>query len=192
MGLTQACSQLRSEFRPTWLSTHKIPLSALDTYLRTFYPHADPSASPEAQRRLDTQYSPSGSLRIWIRTSELADMNIIKLLKHGTRFPDFTFSVHALPDVSAKMLASIQALVVNKTARWVSGLHNNKISQVRLNPKGNLNAPAIRVVVRERYAVPWMKRLLANHRIVASGYTESLGLGEVEKVWDFEFGVDYS
>jgi hypothetical protein len=127
-----------------------------------------------------------------IRTSELANMDVIKLLKHGARFPDTTLIVHSLPDVSAGMRASLQALISNKTERWVQALRHNKISQVRLQLNGNHNGPAIRVVVKECYALPWMKSSLTHRLAVADSYAKGLGLGDVEKVWDFIFAVDYS
>jgi hypothetical protein len=185
---------IRSEFRPAWLSTHRVPLSALDDYLRIYYPPIAPDASPEAKRRLETQYCPKGTLRIWIRTSELRDTNILRLLKHAARFPEFRFSVNGGLDVSAEILESIHALLSVKTPRWIQGVRNNKIGAVRLKYiKGDVDfGPTIGVVVKERYSLPWMRPVYGYQGALIGGYAELLGLGEVAKAWTIGFAVDYS
>ncbi|KAH7063978.1 hypothetical protein BKA63DRAFT_428200, partial [Paraphoma chrysanthemicola] len=193
IALTQTCTRLRSEFRPVWLATHKIPLCALDGYLKTFYPAVDPRISPEAQRRLETQFSPNASLRLWIRRGELGDVDIIRLLKHMTRFPNFKVTCQAFPDVDTVTLGSIQALIDNKNSSWISWIKNTTISQVRLLMRGFSDAGRpVRVVIKERYAPQWMKPTLNADTHVPPGYVDNLGLGEVAKQWRIAFGVDYS
>jgi hypothetical protein len=173
-----------------WLSTHMIPLFALSTYFTAFYPRASPHLSLALKNRLSGQHSASGSLRLWIRISELTDMDIVKLLKHTIRFPNSTVSVHALPDVDAAMLSSIHDLVANKADRWVNAIKGNKISGVLLN--ANHGQQICRIVVKEKYALPWMKAALGTHESAPVGFLEGLGLLEVVKFWRIDFGVDYS
>jgi hypothetical protein len=185
IGLTQSCSVLRSEFRPAWLSTHKIPLRVLTAYLKAFFPCPDPRASLEAQKRLASQTSTAGSLRVWIRKSELANVDITRLIRHAVRLPGCRITMHALPDVPTLVLDCLQVLVTNKTNRWISGIRNYKITQVRLV---NL---VVRIVVAERCAPRWMRPLLPTIS-APDGYTQGLGLVELEKGWTIHYGVDYS
>jgi hypothetical protein len=128
-------------------------------------------------------------MRIWIRTSELRDIDILRVLKHAARFPEFTFSVSGGPDVSAEALESIHALLSIKTPRWIQGVRSNKISAVRVHIKGlYIAGPTINVVVKERYALAWMKRAGPTMK----GYAELLGLEKVAKTWTLRFAVDYS
>jgi hypothetical protein len=92
--------------------------------------------------------------------------------------------MHALPDVPAFVLDCLQALVTNKTDRWIKGVRNYKITQVRL-----VN-PVVRIVVAERYAPMWMP--LWSIGRAPDGYTQGLGLEEVEKCWTIHYAVDYS
>jgi hypothetical protein len=190
IGLIQACSINRSEFRPIWLSTHNIPLSALDTYFKAFYPRIDRTNAPSTKQLLKSQTSASGSLRVWIRSSELDDIDIIKLLKHAIRFRKSTISIHSLPNVDAAMLSSIEVLVSNKTDRWVSGIQDHKISRVLLYARFNIRI--CKIAVKEKFALPWMKPYLGGCNPVTKEYLESLGLDAVAKVWQVRFGVDYS
>lgn len=170
-----------------------ILLGALDTYLKAYYPRINrPNTSLSTSNYLNSQFSASGSLRIWIRTSELENVDIIKLLKHAVRFPKFTISVHSLHDGDAEMVSSLQNLVSNKTNRWVRGIQGNKISRVLLYYTRFSNRPLCWIVVKEKFALAWMKPYLGGPDPVPEGYLESLGLEGVAKVWYVSFGVDYS
>jgi hypothetical protein len=192
LSLTQTSTLIRSEFRPIWLSTNQIPLFAIPTYLKTFYPHPNPKASIEAHRRLATQFCPSGSLRVWIRFNELENMNMLALIKHCIRFPEFKITLHALHTINPASLASLLSLINNKNERWVQGIRTNKISQVRsfVNRTTSIR-PEIRVVAKERFAPKWMKAIGVQQR-PPWRFEESLGLGELAKEWKIDYGVDYS
>ncbi|KAF1913200.1 hypothetical protein BDU57DRAFT_581743 [Ampelomyces quisqualis] len=203
IGLTQANSQMRSEFRPMWLSTHKIPLAAMESYLKAFFPPAKSKASPEARERLNGQFSTSNALRVWIRKSEINDVDITKLIRHALRFPDASITFHALSDGEPEILASLQDLLSNKTDRWINGLRGKKIKQVRLHFIPG-RSPCLEVQVNDRFATKWMREDWMNKwmapgtttsqwdRQKPEGYDESLGLGEVAKVWRITFVVAYS
>ncbi|KAH8728972.1 hypothetical protein GQ44DRAFT_501154 [Phaeosphaeriaceae sp. PMI808] len=192
LSLAQTCSQLRSEFRPAWLSTHKIPMYTLDRYLKAFFPAPDPRASLEAQRRMATQYSDSGSLRLWIRMSELSDTDIMGLLRHVTRFPKLTITCEAHPHtMPVQWLGALQGIIRNKNDVWVKAIVQKHISQVRVKMVNNAGRP-VRIVMKERYAPQWMRPLIAPDSLIPEGYVASLGLGEVAMEWRVSFGVDYS
>lgn len=190
MGLTQVNSQIRSEFRPAWLSTHKIPLSVLPQYLKAFFPTIKSSTSPKIRKKLESQYSPSGSLRLWLRESELVDANILSILRHAVRFPNSSITVEAMAGVSPDMVASIQALISNTTKAWVHDVGNNKITQVRVMAKKS-RSPWLRIVIKERFALEWMKSALTKEAN-SHEYLKGLGLRDMADTWKVSFGVDYS
>ncbi|KAF2035197.1 hypothetical protein EK21DRAFT_96967 [Setomelanomma holmii] len=193
IGLTQACSLLRAEFRPAWLSTHKVPLCAMDGYLKAFFPTIDPYVSIEARKRFESYSSTSASFCVWVRKEELFDADIVKLLKHMIRFPDIAVTCHAFPTVNEVTLNAIQALLSNKNATWIKWIKNNTISQVRLMMRRCADADSpVRIVVKERYAPQWMRPTLNADTRIPDGYVESLGLGEVAKGRKIAFGVDYA
>ncbi|KAH3915392.1 hypothetical protein HBH56_073570 [Parastagonospora nodorum] len=195
IGLTQASSKMRSEFRPAWLSTHKIPLFALDGYLKAFYPRTGPGASDEVKKRLESTYSRSGLLRVWVRKPDLdlPCVDILQLIKHTLRFPDFSITVSAAIDVPPETLSAIQAVLSNKAARWVSGIKGNKVSQLRLrwSYRGPNPCLEVTVVVKDEYAPRWM-RAPNDANWKSSDYAEALGLGRATDRVDFAFRVDYS
>jgi hypothetical protein len=184
IGLTQACSLLRTEFRPTWLSTNKIPLCALEGYLKAFLPRPNPKASFEVQKRFKSQFDPSGSLRIWIRKDEIANADITRLVKLANKYSTYTITFHSMPNMSAALLTAMEALVNNKNALWVKYVKNNTISQVRFG--------TIRIVVKEEYAPSWMKAMGRAQVDKQEEYLGRLDLSEVHKVMEISFGVDYS
>jgi hypothetical protein len=175
------------------LSTNKIPLCALDDYLKAFYPRIGPRAAPGFEKRLKSQYSTSGSLRIWLRKSELKCVDITRLIKHAIRFPDFTITVHSLPDMHADILSLLQTLMSNKMIRWVSAIKGNKISQARLESSPYLRGPRLfaRIVVKEKHATSWMRLMAQGANAMPTNYAETLGLGKETDVWKITFGIDY-
>jgi hypothetical protein len=173
------------------LSTNKIPLCALDGYLKAFFPRPNPRASPEAQKRIQTQCNSSGSLRIWVRKDELDDVDITRLAKHATKFPEYTITFHSAPDVPATRLSAFQALVTNKNALWKKWIKANTISQLRLRMCDMPNQ-RIRVVIKEEQAPLWMKLGSSAHLSPFPEFLEKLGLADVHKEWGIGFGVDYS
>ncbi|KAH7382579.1 hypothetical protein DE146DRAFT_232264 [Phaeosphaeria sp. MPI-PUGE-AT-0046c] len=191
MGLTQANSQIRSEFRPAWLSTHNIPLFALPKYLKAFFPIIKSRTSPQVRKRLESQFSPSGSLRLWLRKSELVDVDIISILRHAARFPETTLIVAgSLFSIPPDKVASIQALVSNKTDEWINSVGKNKITQVRVIAKDRQDQ-WLHIVVKERFALEWMKPALMKE-VDSPEYLESLGLRDMAETWRITFGVEYS
>jgi hypothetical protein len=195
IGLTQISSLIRSEFRPAWLSTHKIPLCALTTYLKAFFPHKLQKTTPEAQRLLRSQTTTAGSLRIWIRADELKDAEITRLIRHVNRFPDARITFHSLPSVKPSTLNQLNLLINNRTPRWVAEIHGHKITQVRVHDQ------TVRLVVAERWAPKWMRpSAMAPSPTDKDETTEALGLAGLAGVqltsmglaWSVQYGIDYS
>ena len=192
LGLTQVCSLIRTEFRPMWLNTHRFPLFAVDPYLKTFFPLPTPSTD---RKRLDSYNDPSGTLHIIIRNNDLADTDILKLLKHKARYPSYNFRPIPAPHetVDEPTISSIAALINNTSPAWIKWIKGNVVTQFRLkcNWRGYADAgKPLRVVIKERHAPAWMKPTLNADKHVPPGYLEKLGLSLVTgwKVW---FGVDY-
>jgi hypothetical protein len=192
MGLTQASSLIRSEFRPAWLSTHKIPLCALTPYLKAFFPHKLPIAKPEVQKLLRSQTTTTGRLRIWIFSEELKDAEITRLIRHVNRFPDARITFHSFSNVEQSTLNQLNLLVNNRTARWVVDILGHRITQVRVQDQ------TVRLVYAERWAPQWMRPMATAPRspdkdemTVALGLAD-LQLGDAWRAWDIQYGVDYS
>jgi hypothetical protein len=195
IGLTQASTTMRSEFRPMWLSTHKMPLFALDGYLKVFYPRPSAIASLETMNRHESTYSRSGSLRVWVRKTDLdlPSVDILQVIKHKLRFPDFSFTVSAAVDVPSETTLAIQDIITNKKARWVRGIKGKKVSQLRLRWSHRYRHQCLEatIVVKDECAPRWM-RVPNNVNAKASDYAEALGLGATTERVNFAFRVDYS
>lgn len=190
IGLTQTNSLIRSEFRPAWLSTHKIPLSLLPTYLKAFYPPPKPNTSPSLQQKLDSQSRPNGSLRLLIRESEIPDIDIIPIIRHAARFPSFSLTCLGMPGVDAALLASIQGVLDNKTEAWTRDVREKRVTQLRLMANGRSRA-RMRIVVKERWAEEWMKEGITKDDL-AGEYVRSRGLEGTAEFWRVAFGVEYT
>ncbi|KAF1960564.1 hypothetical protein CC80DRAFT_404029, partial [Byssothecium circinans] len=174
MGLTQASVQLRSEFRNLWLNQVRVPLCALDSFLTLFM-----TTIPKRK----TGFDKNGSLRIWLRRTELNDRNIIRLLKHRVRFPDFDIRFEYPPDLPTARVDGLRALLDNSHPRWIGWVKRNIISSVRLR------LASIVIVVKERHAPAWMKK--TSGMVIPLAYLPTLGL-ENASPWRITFGVDYS
>lgn len=178
-----------------WLSTHKIPLFALEGYLKVFYPRAAASTSPETKNLIESTYSRSGSIRVWVRKTDLdlPCVDILQVIKHKLHFPNFSFMVSAAVDVPSETMFAIQAIIANKGARWVRGIKGNKVSQLRLRWSHRYQHPCldVTIVVKDECAPRWM-RAPNDVNEKASHYAEALGLGATTDRVIFAFRVDYS
>jgi hypothetical protein len=193
IGLTQVCTQIRTEFRPLWLSTHRFPLYVVNDYLKTFFPAPLrlSQTTYEVQKRIASYIDPSGTLGVFVNKDCLLDTDIRSLLKHRLQFPAFKlelFSPH--PDIAKpETVAKISALIHNENAKWKKYLKRNIITQVCLRQENSRVEEEVHVVIREEHAPTWMKNTTWPRR-VGEGYLESLGLDAVG--WRVGFGVDYS
>ena len=196
LGLTQVCSLIRTEFRPLWLSTHRLPLFGLEGYFKVFFPVLRGSLrlSKDIQKRIKSYSSDAGTLRIWIRMNCLRRADILSLLKFRLRFPAYTITFDpGHPGIQSQTLSSLNALMNNANATWVKHLQQNRITQVRLvfdyYPYQTFNL-VMRIVVKEMYAPSWMTGSYARRPLDIEEYKRQLGLDN--PVWHVSFGVSYS
>jgi hypothetical protein len=188
IGLSQSCTQIRTEFRPLWLSTHRFPLSVVPSYIQVFFPTPlQPSRTTDVVRKRIAGYAdPVGSLRIWVTKESLIDIDIRQLLRHLIRFPVFTFTLAPL-NVDPGIVAQIELLLNNKSKKWTNMLSRNAITQVRLRKESPRYNKPLHVVVKELYAEDWMRKVgMRYHGAWLAGVGMS-GIG-----WSVSFGVDYS
>jgi hypothetical protein len=184
MSLTHSCALIRSEFRSIWLSCHRIPLCSLEGYLKVFFP--TPSSKAEVQGTLSSYGTSGGSLRVWVRNTELANRDLRKLLKHKMRFPDCTIQFQGQSDVDEGVLQALQRITDNKDPTWTKWLKGNVITQVRWN--GDRGVLPTRIIIKERYAPLWMRKVFQQDELLANAFAKDIGL----QVVLVGFGVDYS
>jgi hypothetical protein len=136
---------------------------------------------------LRSQTTSVSSLRIWIRTDELKDAEITRLIRHVIRFPDACITFHALPGVPASTIYHLNMLVNNRHERWVAEIRSHKITQVRVQDQ------TARIVVAERWAPQWMRPLaIGAPPSDEDELTEALGLAGLGLGWSMQYGIDYS
>jgi hypothetical protein len=185
LGLTQSCALIRTEFRPMWLSTNRVPFCALTNYLKVFYPPTP--TDPEARKRFKSfQGQPAGNLRIWVRKTELEDTDILRLLKHRQRFPGLNLQFTAQDTIPNGKLSPLSLLIDNDNPKWTKWIKGSIITQVRL-----MWSASVRIVIKERYAPDWMKVTLYPNRRIDEKFVESFGLADLAKAWSISWGVGY-
>jgi hypothetical protein len=196
MSLTQVCSLIRTEFRPLWLSTHRVPLFALEGYFKAYFPVLRGSLrlSKDIQKRIKSYFSDAGTLRIWIRMNCLRHADILFLLKFRLRFPAYTITFDpGHPAIQSHTINSLNTLMNNANPTWVKHIKQNRITQVRLAfghyPNQTFEL-VMRIVVKEMYAPSWMMATCARQPSAIEEYERQLGLDN--PVWYVSFGVSYS
>ena len=184
-GLTQSCSSIRAEFRPLWMDAHRIPLCALDRYLSAFHP--SPPRNEQALKRFNSFFNPAGSLRLFLRTEELAYWDMLRLIQHQVRFPDFTVNFESLHDGRAAEAKAFAEILHNEHPEWVKLIRAKTVRQVR--PWFDNPPNSMRIVMKEKLAPLWMKATAQMK--IPDGYLATLGLDTI-RCKNIKFGVEYS
>ncbi|KAH6612024.1 hypothetical protein C7974DRAFT_89887 [Boeremia exigua] len=192
LALTQTCRQIRDEFRPMWLSTPKIPLCLMVTYLKAFFPGRLPKAMRLEKPVLDTY-----SLRAIVRRDDLdphAMYDATRLLKHKARFPKCAITLQSLPYYSDSTLRKMERLINHDNSTWRQALLRGSISQIRLGvPHIGPEIILTDIVMKERFAEPWMKPTLKYQADdVLKRFMGQLGFDLETISWQVRFYVDYS
>jgi hypothetical protein len=180
LGLTQACTQIRSEFRPWWLDAHYVPLCAIKRYLSIFL--RDPPTKKRNQ--FCTHFNPSGTLRLWIRKCDLERVDILCLLKFKAKYLDYKIEprglFNILPefDIPLELLLDFDRVINNRNPNWLHLIRGNKVTQVRIQSgwvsRSSRAASELYVVMREQWGENWMKPSL--RRRPPREYLVNLGL----------------
>jgi hypothetical protein len=186
LALTQTCMQIRAEFRPMWLSTHRLPLNLTDTYFKAFFP----TRTPRTLARFKPQTKTVIDLRIWVRKEEIDHCDVTRLFRHKARFPRCTITCQGLPDMKEKTLRELERVMNHSNPVWTEWMSGNRISQVRLRLARDKTV-SLTAVVKEKFAEPWMKVISA--KPPKGALEESLKrFGLEDDFWKAEFCVDYS
>ncbi|KAF2662434.1 hypothetical protein K491DRAFT_178244 [Lophiostoma macrostomum CBS 122681] len=185
LGFSQTCRKIRSEFRPWWMNGHRLPLSELDDYISVFFR----GQLKKGRDRQDPYFNPAGMLRVWVRDSELKDIDIMRLVKLKVRLPNYTIIFDHGSDVPGPLIYGLNQLVNNTNAQWLRWLRGNIITQVRIRQNNNSASHKFYVVVKEKWAKDWMKPAL--NQAVADGFLDTIGLEDLV-YWNVRFGVCYS
>lgn len=137
-----------------WLTTHKIPLSLVTSYLKAFFPARLPKGMQFKPLTLSTH-----SLRIFIRNQDLNSghlCDVTRLFKHKARFPGSVITCDSLPYYDHMVLQELDRFINNSNTAWMQSIKGGRISQVRLGSCTKTTFAAD-IVVKERFAEPWMK-----------------------------------
>lgn len=190
--------QIRAEFRLMWLSTHKIPLSLVTTYLKVFFPIRLPKIPSFKPLALNAP-----NLRVFIRRDDMDSDHlddVTRLLKHKARFPASVITCHSLPYYDGKVLRALERVINHSNVAWLQALSKGKFSQVRLGIHtttstwdGHKSQVAVDIVVKERFAEPWMKPTLkAPPAGDLDRFLERIGFAPDSIAWRVKVNVDYS
>lgn len=184
MGFTQTCSQIRWEFYSSWLSQARIPLSSVDTFLPTFFPHS-------SRRTTGGQlWKGVKRIRILLRPFEISQRNITNLVKLRNRLPNVVFEPVQVDYTQADFKSDMSRFLNNQHPRWLQWLRNHTISSIHLNLHDVIR---IRIVIKDKQAPAWMRAPVfsvpPSRKDVE--YLASLGL-EWSSPKQIRFGVDYS
>lgn len=196
MNLTQVSSQIRHEFRPLWLSTHVFPSFVIDGYIKAFFPSRIPnSIDPMIRKRMEASLNPAGQLFMGIYfEKDRHAQDIIQLLKFKLRFPDYNIDIGSWHTENTTYAQAVRDLLNNRNPKWVEWLKRNIFTQVRLETRNNVN-----VVIKEKFALPWMRRVTPKGPVPKS-FLEEFGFdSEIVKTsrhhdgpeWNIEVSVSY-
>lgn len=191
IALTQTCLQIRAEFRPMWLSTHRLPFNLTDSYFKAFYP----ARTPKTLARFKPLISAAGALRIWVRDSDLGTnwdcCDVTRLFRHKARFPNCTITCAGISMVNDEVLRDFEKLLNHSDATWMKWVGKGRISQIRLGLNEDADKVYAIVVVKEKFAEPWMKALPSAPP--TRDVMKALGrFGFEGDFWVARFSVDYS
>ena len=190
LGLTQTCMQIRAEFRPMWLSTHRIPLNFMNSYLKAFFPARVPKVT-----RFNPHALAASALRIWVREDDLGTFlngcDMTRLFKHKARFPDCAITCQSLHSTEDSTLRDLERLINHDNPVWRRLVTVGRISQVRLSLNGT-STVVLYIVMKERFAEPWMKANSTRPPDQLNGFLRQLGFELDNRTWEVHVSVDYS
>jgi hypothetical protein len=160
VALTQVCMQIRAEFRPMWLSTHRLPLSLTDAYFKAFFP----AWTSRALARFKTHPNSIVAFRIWVRKGDMGTIfntrDATRLLRHKARFPNCTITCQGNPlIIKDALLQNVERILNHSNPTWLKWVNKGRISQIRLGLDTDDTTVKLILVLKERFTEPWMKVL---------------------------------
>lgn len=185
ISLTQTCRQIRSEFLPLWVQSHRPDLYELPKYLSLFFRKP---AKKDVQQ-YEAYFQRAGELNILLSVERLGhtEPDVLRLLKLKADLPDYTVSFHSLPMPILKH--NLDYLVNNQNPEWLRWIRGNRISQVRIG--SGITRWNFHIVVNERWAEQWMKPWFQGGTAKKDEFCEKLGLGKKKKALKIDFSVCY-
>jgi hypothetical protein len=198
LSLTQVSTQLRSEFRPLWLPTNRIPLCALERYLKAFYPLPKPKASEKAKARLASQFNPDSMLKLWIRATELDNYDWTKVFKLKVRFPNLIVGALAIPSkkdnspLHIRSLTALNEFINTENKVFLHGIRTNKIVRVDSYANFSNRTPIeFRISMGCGYGQDWMLARVPDPQ-KRKQLWKDMGLSEVAKECMIEYRISYA
>jgi hypothetical protein len=158
LGLSQANSTIRAEFRPWWMSGHCTTLSQLNGYLAVFWRHP-----PLKDRvRFEAYFNPACKLRIMVRDTDLLNGDLLRLVKLKRKHPDLEVVFERTPLVQEAQIEGLARFVNNSTPKWLKLIRASGITSIIVWKYrfGGLNPPyqvQFRLTFKEKYSENWMK-----------------------------------
>lgn len=191
IGLTQTCTIIRTEFRPLWLTTHRFPLLALNSYFKVFFPSPlrASQTNDQVRKRIESYNNPVGTLRLWINKDSFENVDIMPIFKFRVRYPEYTIElVSGHPEITPDRLEYLSALINNANPIWIRNVKRHVITQVRLQRQDGIDT--FRTVIKQSHAPHWIS---PSRKLVKGEWKEYvMSLGLDEKMWYFDLGIDYS
>ncbi len=179
-----------------WLSTHKIPLSYVNAYLKAFFPLRLPKAI-----RIKHSSLVNSTLRIFVRRENLITYHlcdVTRLIKHKARHPNCTITCLSLPNSQESVLHGMERILNHDNGAWMHSVGSGRFSQIRIGvheqqgTRGtSYTMTAMDVVVKERFAESWMKPSYPNKDDV-DRFLEQFGFIRDGSRWHVRLYVDYS
>ena len=192
LTLTQVCLQIRAEFRPMWLSAHRIPFNFTDSYFKAFFVARAPKVTRSNIFGLKTS-----SLRIWVRKDDLGTVwtgcEVTRLFKHKARFPSCAIECQSLPEIVKEgTLRQLERLINHDASVWRKAITASNFSQIRLSLHTDKKTPVMHLVVKERFSEPWMKVISKKPSPEVLGrFLKQFDL-DTDAGWEALVSVDYS
>lgn len=186
--------RVRAEFRSSWLSAYRVPLNFLNTYLKAFFP----LRVSNALVRFKPDAAAATNLRIWVRQYNLGTAfdgcDVTRLFKHKARFPHCIVTCQSILWSNAEALRDMELLINHDNPLWRKSVSRGRISQVRLGMNTNSRQITFSIVVKEKFAEPWMKVVSAAPPTGAvDRFLQQYGFVEPEgHSWIARVSVDYS
>ena len=169
----------------------------MDTYFKTFFPQR----TPKSLARFKAHSVAESNLRVWVRKEDLGTAgncgDATKLFKHKARFPSCAITCQSLPHMEDRTLRQLEQVMNHDNAAWRKAIISGKISQLRLGVDTLVHMDRemvfVDIVVKERFAEPWMKAVFGNPPDKAmEQFLRGLGFSWDGLPWKPRVGVDYS
>ncbi|KAF2729484.1 hypothetical protein EJ04DRAFT_568626 [Polyplosphaeria fusca] len=154
VNMTQVCDLIRREFRPLWMTSQNVDITAIQEYVSAFttrnsrWPRAFPPGNQQTQVTLRLSYS---DLYWW----HPLDPAVMFALRLHARFPRLRMEITSSGQEKKidMTMAILQAFLANSHVRWLSWIRMEAFASMELTSDNVLY-----LVMKKRGWEPWMER----------------------------------